>query len=51
MTLVGRMSSMEMKTTTAKTQPSESNRDGFSPNAEFHYPKTLSYPELLLLKN
>lgn len=50
--LAGQISSIEkMKTTTAKTQPSRSNRNCFSLNADFHYPKTLGYPESLVLKN
>lgn len=44
-------STEKMKTTTTKTQPSRSNRNCFSLNAEFHYPKPQAYPEPLVLKN
>lgn len=43
-------STEKMKTTTTKTQPSRSNRNCFSLNAEFHYPKPQAYPESLVLK-
>lgn len=50
--LAGQITSIEkMKTTITKTQPSRSNRNGFSLNAEFNYPKTPGYPECLVLKN